>query len=296
MVVAASAFIQLFCCCLVVVLLLRQAGHQGPSPPAAAAAAAAAADEDGTAGTCSSSISSSSSSSSCGEGATEGCDGGGGDDFEFGEEKPGIQVINAILANMWPPMSNSLLEDMRANPLLADPYILKVKRGKFRYAPTIRGIKLLSDPPPPAASSGDRVGGYDASSLPPPRFQCAIAYRGRPGLDLVLTGADAYNRTAPGKVVAGVFKRLMRRLVPDIFVEVKSVDLEAQIEVELDLRGGPAENTLEFFFVGRPRVEWDLEFSLTKLEIPLVGEDSLDTILTRAMEGMDRDNPVRVKF
>ena len=113
-------------------------------------------------------------------------------------------------------------------------------------------------------------------------------------MDLVLTGADAYNKTAAEKLVGGVWKRLMRTLVPDIFVEVISVDLVARLEVELDMRT----NTVVFFFVDEPKphVKWNLEFSLTKAQIPLIGENSLDSLLTHALQGIDKDNPIQVSF
>lgn len=36
-------------------------------------------------------------------------------------DTPGIQVMNAILANMWPSLGKGILENMRANPVLVDP-------------------------------------------------------------------------------------------------------------------------------------------------------------------------------
>lgn len=199
---------------------------------------------------------------------------------------PGTEVINAILADMWPGLSNSLLAKMRTNPKLIDPYLLQLREGKFRYSPKIQNIKLISTP----VSHDPDVGGNDQPSTPP-RFECSILYKGRPDIDFVLTGADG--KKAPVKKrVAGIVKRMMRKLVPDILIEINSIDLHARLEVELDMR----KKTVVFFFLDRPDVEWDLEFSLTKAHIPLVGEDSLDTILTSVLAGIDRDHPIRIKF
>lgn len=201
----------------------------------------------------------------------------------------GTQVINAILADMWPGLSNSLLAKMRTHPKFVDPYLLQLREGKFRYSPKITNIKLLSAP----VSQDPDVGGDDdrQPSTTPPRFECSILYKGRPDIDFVLTGADG--KKAPlKKKVGGIVKRLMRKLVPDILIEINSIDLHARLDVELDMR----KKTVEFFFLDRPEVDWDLEFSLTKAHIPLVGEDSLDTILTSVLAGIDRDHPIRIKF
>ena len=218
-----------------------------------------------------------------------------GDDGEESSYMPGAQVVNAILADMWPSLGDSILTNIRANPVLVDPFVLKIKSGKFRYAPMIEKIELLTPPPPLPPDVPDDACQENRSmisaSMPPPRFQCAVAYKGWPGLDIVLTGADAYNKHRKVKVVSYV-KRWLRRLVPDIFVKIISVDLHAHMEVELDMN----RKRIAFFFVERPRVEWNLEFSLTKAQLPMVGENTLDSILTQALGMIDRENPIRVVF
>lgn len=190
------------------------------------------------------------------------------------DDKPGIQLINALLANMWPSLGRGILDNMRANPVLVDPYLLVLNEGQLRYPPRIRHIKPLFDKE------------LEAGSSDPPRFQCEIEYLGRPDLEVLLTGADKHKH----KSLAGFFKRAARRLVPDVLIEIKSVDLHARLEVLLDLHT----NKVEFFFLERPHVKWDLEFSVAR--IPLMGEDTLDTVLTNILVSLNRDRPIRVKF
>jgi hypothetical protein len=93
----------------------------------------------------------------------------------------------------------------------------------------------------------------------------------------------------------GLFKRIMRKLVPDIQVVVKSIDLQARLEVDLD-QGNKC--MCRFLFLERPHLlEWDLKISLTKAEIPLLGEDRLDAIVTKnELERIGKDKPIRVKY
>jgi len=189
------------------------------------------------------------------------------------DTKPGILLINAILANMWPNLGDGILKNMRANPVLIDPYLLVLQGGQLRYPPKICLIQPLF--------TQLEVDAGDA-----PRFACEVEYQGRPNLEFCLTGADKHKH----KSLAGFFKRAARKLVPDVRVEVKSVDLHARLEVMLDMNN----NNVEFFFLERPRVQWDLEVSVAR--IPLIGEDTLDTVLTNVLASLDRDQPIRVKF
>mmetsp|Transcript_42244 Transcript_42244/g.61921 ORF Transcript_42244/g.61921 Transcript_42244/m.61921 type:complete len:240 (-) Transcript_42244:60-779(-) len=210
------------------------------------------------------------------------------EDEEFAY-RPGAQVLNAIIADLWSVIGQNLLTKMRSNPKLIDPYLLKLKGGRLRYAPTIRNIELIS----PTVSPDELNDKNLTASLPPPRFACGIVYRGTPDLEFVLTGADGYTKTAKVvKKAPGVLKRLIRALVPDIGLQIKSIYLRARLEVEIDMR----KKRLEFFFVKTPIVEWDLEFSLTKAHIPMVGENSLDTVLTNILGGIDKDHPINIKF
>lgn len=197
--------------------------------------------------------------------------------------KPGIQVMNAILANMWPSMGKEILQDMRSNPVLVDPYLLGLNGGKLRYPPRIRNIKPINLQIPERSNVLAKE-----DPLVPPRFECEIEYKGRPDLEFYLTGADKHNH----QILASFFKKAVRRLVPDIQIDVKSIDLHARLEVELDMH----EKKVAFFFLERPHVQWDLEFTLTKAGIPFLGEDKLDTLLTNILANINQKRPICVNF
>lgn len=75
-------------------------------------------------------------------------------------DKPGIQVMKAILANMWPSLGKSILHNMRANPTWIDPYLLTLKGGELRYPPRINHIQPL----------------FTEISSNPVEFECLLEY------------------------------------------------------------------------------------------------------------------------
>mmetsp|Transcript_6887 Transcript_6887/g.19288 ORF Transcript_6887/g.19288 Transcript_6887/m.19288 type:complete len:276 (+) Transcript_6887:33-860(+) len=220
---------------------------------------------------------------------------------------PEAPVLNSLLADLWPLIGNDLLKQLRTQPLLLDPFLLQLQPGsRFERAPRIERLRLVG--------AEGRVS--NATTTPGgTHFHCRISYHGQPELHFLLTGADVwqYNRTnktttttTPGPTKPATHlprptqrrrrrfwragqlfvKRVLRQLVPDIGVEFNSIRLEANVSVRLDLL--TTTPTLEFYFVDRPDMEWDLEFSV--MELPLWGEDSLDQILT-ARAGGSRASP-----
>lgn len=190
-------------------------------------------------------------------------------------DQPGIQVMNAILANMWPSLGKSILENMRAKPTSIDPYILTLNRGELQYPPRIDHIEPL----------------FTDITTDPVQFKCRLEYTGVPDLEFILTGADKHHSHNNNKIrIASLWKRAARRLVPDVILQVKSINLFATLHVLLDMHT----STVEFYFFARPKVDWDLEIIVSN--IPLFGEDKLDTILTSVLANFDDENPIRVKF
>jgi len=218
-------------------------------------------------------------------------------------------MINSLLADIWPTMGQQLLGEIKKEPILIDPYLLKLKSGKLRYAPSIHDIKMMK----PLADVNQQSRSTDTTDLtvvpstrkrppekpPSPWFQCTVKYRGYPDIELVLSGAEKKQpnkpvKTSRGAAVKRFFMRVSRRLVPDVLVDVNSVYLVARIEVKLDMR----ERTVSFFFVDRPSVQWDVDLSVKRplWEIPIPLVNRFDSVVSRALCRHDSDQPISVKF
>ena len=243
---------------------------------------------------------------------------------DFGKDDAHI-LINSVLADEWPNIGRHLLGEIKKNPISIGPYLLKLKSGKLRYAPLIKNIQMKT---PSAADINQQSHSTGTSKQnsnsdtktaeppnrkqppplpPPPRFQCTIEYRGYPDIEFVLTGAKKpkpnmsvgsvkNKKTKVGVAVKEFFLRVTRRLVPDVQLGVNSVYLTARVDVSLDMM----RKQVSFFFVGRPSVQWDMDFSVTKpitgWDIPIPGINQLDSVVAASLARIDRQRPLCVKF
>ena len=167
-------------------------------------------------------------------------------------DRQGIQVINAIVANIWPSMRLDLLKRMRAHPVPLQSFLLELRSGSgggLRYPPRIYHIKTLwhnnnnDDDDKSTAqaqtttttttTTSDQV--VDIMPAPPPRFECKIEYKGRPQVDFLLKHRG----------MAGIF--FPQRA--DIPLDIRSMVLYGKLQVELDLRHKKGKNGLCVIYI-----------------------------------------------
>jgi len=176
--------------------------------------------------------------------------------FEFGEEygsvfgptDDGSQVLNSMIAELWPQMFDNLLKQTKEAPFDMGRYRLTVKdyhrKETLDDVPVIKRIKSNSK------QTGGKAGG-------PAEFTARLVFKlDHPDLDLELTRDEENN---------GIFNFAL----PDVSVNVKQLLVDGTVNIVLSL----VERTVKFYFLSTPKVHWDIEVDVTKLSIPLIGED-----------------------
>jgi hypothetical protein len=114
-----------------------------------------------------------------------------------------------------------------------------------------------------------------------------VENNGVPKSEICLTSAEKHLH----KTLASLLKRAARKLVPDVIIQVKSLEKDAKLHGMLDMQT----YTVELYFIEKPRVEWDLEFVVSG--IPHIGDDdALDSVLTNVRVSMNKERPIQISF
>mmetsp|Transcript_5733 Transcript_5733/g.7243 ORF Transcript_5733/g.7243 Transcript_5733/m.7243 type:complete len:217 (-) Transcript_5733:365-1015(-) len=191
----------------------------------------------------------------------------------FGASEDGAKVINGMIAELWPDIAHNMLEQLKTTPYDLGRYRLTVKdfhrEETLDDVPVIKRIKIDPD----SNRQDGEAGG-------PVKFTAKVVYKlDKPQMDILLSNDKEEN---------GLFSFFM----PEINVELKNLLIDATLHAELSMK----DQTLKFYFVGNPLVHWDIEIEVSKLEVPLVGEDLLDSALARRLGKIDKKNPMTIDF
>jgi len=80
-------------------------------------------------------------------------------------------------------------------------------------------------------------------------------------------------------------------LLPNIGADVKTVNFDAKIRVEID----PTNDEVRISFFEKPKIDFDLDIDLTNLDIPMFGESRwLEEIVEHVLEDFTLDNPMKI--
>jgi len=172
----------------------------------------------------------------------------------------GADVMNAIAAELWPGMSEAILQKFKQQTFRMKPYEMHIVDGRPGECPQMSNVVLIK--------------GEEGQ---PTRFNCDMTYEGKPDLDFRLRGEK-------GSFVS--------HILPTVGVELHWVRFEAQVHVEMSLN----RQYVRFFFLEPPKAKWDLDIEVSKLEIPIDVEEMLDDKLEKHFAQFTAEDPYLVRL
>jgi len=171
--------------------------------------------------------------------------------------------MNDVLRSAWRPTiidvinnSGSGLAPMR----LGAGYSLRRTSGVFKAEPELIAVK-----PAPGWQTGETAG-Y--------AFCLDATFRIKEEVDF------------SGRLVSSSFAK------PSMNFTLKSLFMEATVRVEMSVGLG----YMAWYFHEKPTIRWDLEASTALLNLPFVGENSVDDILEIVLGTVTRENPAVMEF